>query len=282
MNWLDDNIYVLTLIGSAAIIIITVFVVAKYIKQIKSDKSTGELLALECDGIREYQNRIPIGWFLSFIGVMIWAIWYMLFGYPLNAFSQIGMYNEEVAAHNERFESKWKNPDDQTLINMGQSVFLVQCAQCHGITGDGIGGKSTDLTIWGTESAIAQVVIDGSRGMNYPMGDMPGGLLDEAGAKAVAAYMMENVVIDGKSRNPELVAMGKTLWASCTACHGEDSKGMGGMSPDLTIYSKAEFVVDVLNRGKKGDIGDMPKFDDGRLSGIQKLAVGKYLTTLAQ
>lgn len=282
MNWLDDSIYVLTLIGSAAIIIITVFVVVKYIKQIKTDKSTGELLPTTWDEIGEYKNKMPIGWSLSFIGTMVWAIWYMVYGYPLNAFSQIGMYNEEVALHNERFEAKWANPDDEILISMGEGIFLVQCAPCHGVTADGIGGKSTDLTLWGTEAAIAKVIVEGSKGLNYPMGEMPAELLDEASAKAVAAYMVENIVKGGKTKYPELLATGEALWVTCTACHGEDAKGMDGMSPDLTVYNRAEFVVDVLNRGKKGAIGNMPSFDDGRLSDIQKLAVGKYAVTLNQ
>jgi len=281
MNWANDNVVVLTLIACVALIVITVVVVGKYIKQIKTEKSTGELLDENWDGIEEYTNKIPTGWALAYIGTIIWALWYFLIGYPLGGFSQIGAYNEESEAHNARFESKWANPDDQTLQAMGEGVFLVQCSQCHGITGDGIGGKAADFTVWGTEAAIENVIINGSRGMNYPLGDMPAGLLDAQSAKAVAAYMSDRVLNMG-TKNPDLVSTGEALWATCTACHGEDAKGMGGMSPDLTTYNKAEFVVDVLNRGKKGDIGNMPKFDSGLLSETQKLAVGKYVQSLAQ
>ncbi|MDR1555339.1 MAG: cytochrome C oxidase Cbb3, partial [Campylobacteraceae bacterium] len=50
--------------------------------------------------------------------------------------------------------------------------------------------------------------------------------------------------------------------------------------PNLTNYGKSEFVVDVLNRGKNGYIGSMPSFNDGRLTGIQKTAVGTYVLSL--
>ena len=282
MNWLNDNVNLLAIIGAAAIIVITVFVVGKYVKQMKDDKSTGELADENWDGIGEYKNELPVGWALSFLGTMIWAIWYFLVGYPLNGYSQIGEYNEEVAAYNTKFENKWANPDDQTLQGMGEGVFLVQCAPCHGITGDGMNGKAADLTTWGTEDAIVNTIVKGSKGSGYALGDMPEGLLDEGSAKAVAAYMVEKVTKTGKSKNPDLVATGEALWATCTACHGEDAKGMAGSSPDISTYGKAEFVASVLNHGKKDSIGNMPSFNDGRLTDIQKLAVGKYVTSLSE
>lgn len=281
MNWLNDNVNLLGLLGAAAIILITVFVVGKYIKQMKTDKSTGELTDENWDGIGEYKNPLPIGWSLSFIGTMIWAVWYFLIGYPLNGYSQIGEYNEEVAAYNTKFESKWVNPDEQTLQGMGEGVFLVQCAPCHGVTGDGINGKATDLSEWGTEEAIVHTIMNGAKGSNYPLGEMPAGLLDADSAKAVAAYMVEKVTKTG-TKNPDLVSTGEALWATCTACHGADSKGMAGSSPDISTYGVAEFVVSVLNTGKNGAIGDMPSFNDGRLTDIQKLAVGKYVDSLSQ
>ena len=281
MNWLNDNVNLLGLLGAAAIIVITVFVVGKYIKQMKTDKSTGELADENWDGIGEYKNPLPVGWALSFLGTMVWALWYFLAGYPLNGYSQIGEYNEEVAAYNTQFESKWANPDAETLQGMGEGVFLVQCAPCHGITGDGINGKAADLTSWGTEEAIVHTILNGSKGMNFPLGEMPAGLLDENSAKAVAAYMTEKVSKTG-TKNSDLVATGEALWATCAGCHGEDGKGMGGSAPDIASYGKPEFVASVLNHGKKGVIGTMPSFNDGRLTDIQKLAVGKYVNSLTQ
>jgi len=76
-------------------LILTVGVAGKYINQIKNDKSTGELTGDNWDGIGEYKNPLPIGWALSFLGTIIWGLWYFLAGYPLATFSQIGQYNED-------------------------------------------------------------------------------------------------------------------------------------------------------------------------------------------
>ncbi|MBQ6223868.1 MAG: c-type cytochrome, partial [Campylobacter sp.] len=68
----------------------------------------------------------------------------------------------------------------------------------------------------------------------------------------------------------------------CASCHGEDGKGMDGSAPDLTKYGSSEFVKEVLNRGKAGSIGVMPSFTDGRLSEVQKQAVGEFISSLAE
>jgi len=79
-----------------------------------------------------------------------------------------------------------------------------------------------------------------------------------------------------------LVESGKALWATCAACHGDDGKGMAGSAPDLSVYGNAKFVVNVLGTGKKGTIGNMPKFNDGRLTNVQKIAVGTYVSSLSK
>lgn len=284
MQWfnLEDNVNLLALIGALAIFALTAFVTAKYVKQMKIAKEGGELSEHSWDGIGEYKNPLPLGWAIVYALVIVWALWYMLAGYPLNSYSQIGEYNEEVAAANAKFEKRFANPDIKTLHAMGESVFLVQCSACHGITGDGIGGKAADLALWGSEEGIVDAILKGSKGLDYPMGEMPAGMADEEGAKAIAAYIAKEISSIKKTKNENLVASGKELFAACAACHGEDGKGMEGMSPDLSKYGTASFVEDVLQRGKKGDIGAMPKFNDGRLNALQQKAVGEYVISLSK
>ena len=284
MQWfnLEDNVNLLALIGALAIFALTAFVTAKYVKQMKIAKEGGELDEYVWDGIGEYKNPLPLGWAIVYALVIVWALWYMLAGYPLNSYSQIGEYNEEVAAANAKFEKRFANPDIKTLHAMGESVFLVQCSACHGITGDGIGGKAADLALWGSEEGIVDAILKGSKGLDYPMGEMPAGMADEEGAKAIAAYIAKEISSIKKTKNENLVASGKELFAACAACHGEDGKGMEGMSPDLSKYGTASFVEDVLQRGKKGDIGAMPKFNDGRLNALQQKAVGEYVISLSK
>ena len=284
MQWfnLGDDVNLLALVGAVAIVALTAFVAGKYVRQMKIAKEGGELSEHSWDGIGEYKNPLPLGWAVVYVLVIVWALWYMLAGYPLNSYSQIGEYNEEVAAANAKFEKNFANPDAKTLHAMGESVFLVQCSACHGITGDGINGKAADLAVWGSEEGIYNAIINGSKGLEYPMGEMPAGMADEEGAKAIAAYIAKEISGIKKTKNDNLVASGKELFAACASCHGEDGKGMEGMSPDLSKYGTASFVEDVLQRGKKGAIGAMPKFNDGRLNALQQKAVGEYVISLSK
>ncbi len=284
MNWfnLSDNVNMLAIIGAAAILIITFFVAGKYVKQMRDDVAGGELADDNWDGIGEYKNPLPFGWAIIFIGAIIWAVWYMLMGYPVNQYSQVGEYNEEVAEYNAKFEKEWANPSQETLMGMGEGIFLVKCAPCHGVTGSGINGKAANLTTWGTEEALVETILKGSKGMNYPLGEMPAGLLDEDSAKAVSAYIAKNISAIKSTKNEDLVAMGESLWPTCGACHGEDGKGMEGSAPSLAAYGSAAFVVDVLDHGKQGFIGNMPVFSHGLLSDVQKKAVGTYVVSLSK
>nr|WP_314239975.1 cbb3-type cytochrome c oxidase N-terminal domain-containing protein [uncultured Campylobacter sp.] len=284
MQWfnLGDDVNLLALVGAVAIVALTAFVAGKYVRQMKAAKEGGELSEHNWDGIGEYKNPLPLGWAVVYVLVIVWALWYMLAGYPLNSYSQIGEYNEEVAAANAKFEKSFANPDAKTLHAMGESVFLVQCSACHGITGDGINGKAADLAVWGSEEGIYNAIINGSKGLEYPMGEMPAGMADEEGAKAIAAYIAKEISGIKKTKNENLVASGKELFATCAACHGEDGKGMEGNSPDLSKYGTASFIEDVLQHGKKGAIGTMPKFSDGRLNALQQKAVGEYVISLSK
>ena len=138
----DDYINSLTMLGAVSIITITVFVALKYVNQMKNDTASGELADENWDGIGEYKNNVPTGWALAFIGTIIWMFWYFTMGYPINGFSQIGQWNEETNEYNAKFQQKWTNPNEQTLNAMGQSIFLVQCAPCHGVDAEGIAGKA--------------------------------------------------------------------------------------------------------------------------------------------
>ncbi|MDR3177447.1 MAG: c-type cytochrome [Campylobacteraceae bacterium] len=282
-----SNINELALAGAAATLVIAFIAIAIYFKNIAGDKSSSELSDGAWDGIKEYKNPLPLGWAISFLGLGIWAIWYMFVGYPLNAYSQIGEYNEEVAGHNAKFEQKWQNADEATLRNMGESIFSVQCAPCHGLTGDGFSGKiAADLTKWGTESSIVDSVLHGSKGLGYDLIEMlpklDGLIEDERDIVLAKDYLVKYVSKTRAVSNADQPTQAEAdAWNICASCHGED--GDGGelkSAPDLTKYGKPEFAVDVLNRGKNGLIGNMPSFDDGRLTDIQKRAVSTYVLSL--
>lgn len=284
----EDYINDLTMLGGFAIIGITVFVALKYVNQIKNDTAGGELAEENWDGIGEYRNPIPTGWGAMFIITMIWQLWYFFVGYPTSQFSQIGQYNEETLEYQAKFESKWASISKDDLVNMGESVFLVQCAPCHGVDGTGIEGKAQDLTKRIAASSVKEVILKGSAAigsnpagnLGYTMGAMPdrnglfnansGAMITDAEIDAVSKYVANGM----KGAGADVFA------GACASCHGADGKGMGGLAPNLAEYDDM-IVTNVLTHGKKSNIGEMPSFK-GMLSDTQMKAAANYLRSIGE
>lgn len=265
---LGDSVNAITMAGAIAIAVITASVAVKYINQMKTDTASGKLVDENWDGIGEYKNELPSGWAYSFLGVFLWSMWYGFFGYPVNAYSQIGEYNEDVLAYNAKFESIHQNADAATLKEMGESIFLVQCQQCHGITGDGLSGKAQDFSARMTKDQVLYVINNGSNQLGYAMGMMPPGMASGADAEEIAAYVAGGM----KGEQP-------AAFAACSSCHGADGKGNDGMSPNLVSYDAA-LMNHTLQNGKKGMIGKMPSFKT-LITPVQEKALTEYIQSLS-
>jgi len=278
-----DIVNMLAIAGAAALVIITVFVVVKYVRQMQVDQATGDLADESWDNIGEYKNPVPFGWAIIFLGTIIWAAWYFTIGYPVNAFSQIGQYNEEVADKNAQFEKKYANIKGEQLVNMGESVYLVECVACHGLNADGNNEvDAADLNKRISAKSIKYVINHGSNnkllGTEMPMPDRnglfnanTGALITDAEIDAVAEY-----VSNGMKGND---AGAKVFAGVCAACHGADGKGMASVAPDIAEWSQP-LIVNVLNSGKTGAIGKMPAMD--RLNAKQKEAAAAYVMSLSK
>ena len=265
---LSDPINLITMIGAIAIAVLTVGVSIKYINQMKSDTASGELAEEKWDGIGEYKNELPSGWAFSFLGTIIWAFWYWTIGYPVNSFSQIGQWNEEVKAFNKKFENKYKNPDKATLTAMGESIFLVQCAPCHGNTGDGLSGKAHDFVDGRiSKKQVLAVIKNGSNQLGYQMGAMPPMMATGKDAEDIAEYVAGGL----KGKQP-------AAFGVCAGCHGADGKGMNGMAANIADYDDT-LITHVIKNGKHGAIGTMPAFHD-RMTPVQIKALSTYIQTL--
>ena len=265
---LSNPINLITIIGAIAIAVLTVGVSIKYINQMKTDTADGELAEENWDGIGEYKNELPSGWAYSFLGTLIWALWYWTIGYPVNSFSQIGQWNEEVKAYNAKFEATNKNANAATLKEMGESIFLVQCAPCHGTTGDGLSGKAHNFVDGRiTEEQVLAVIKNGSNQLGYQMGAMPPMMAQGQDAIDIAKYVAGGL----KGTKP-------AAFAACESCHGPDGKGMNGMAANIAEYDET-LITHVIKNGKKGAIGTMPAFHD-RMTPIQIKALATYIKTL--
>jgi cytochrome c oxidase cbb3-type subunit 3 len=266
---LTDRVNAITMGGAIAIAVITAAVSVKYINQMKTDTATGDFVDENWDGIGERTNELPSGWAYAFLGTFIWSMWYGLIGYPVNQYSQIGEYNEEVLAHKATYEKKFENASPEVLADMGKSLFFVQCAPCHGNTGDGLSGKAQDLTIRMSKAQVLDVIKNGSNKLGYQMGMMPPGMASGQDAEDIAAYVAGGL----KGEAP-------ASYAACTSCHGADSKGNSGMSPNLTAYDHT-LLTHTLQNGKKGIIGTMPSFKT-MITPIQEKALAAYIQSIAQ
>ena len=277
-----DIVNMLAIAGAVALVIITVFVVIKYVRQMQTDTATGELADESWDNIGEYKNPVPMGWAIMFLGTMIWGMWYFTVGYPVNAYSQIGEYNEEVAEKNAQFEKKYANIKGEELVNMGESVYLVECVACHGLNADGNNEiDAADLNKRISAKSVKHVIEHGSNNnLLYQGSMMPdrNGLLNMATGQVITDKEIDAVsqyVADGlQNQNSE----GAQVFANaCASCHGADGKGIEQVAPNIATWDE-KLIVNVLDYGKKGAIGTMPVMD--RLNAKQKEAVAVYVMSL--
>lgn len=276
-----DIVNMLAVAGAIALVVITVFVVIKYVRQMQTDTADGQLVDEKWDGIGEYQNDLPMGWAVLFFALIVWAMWYFIAGYPVNAYSQIGEYNEDTAAHNAKFEAKYASITGDRLVEMGESVFLADCKVCHGLAADGIDGTAANLNQRIEAKSVKYTIENGSN--NQIMGTetaMPdrngllnantGSLITDAEIDAVSSYVANGM----KGAGADVFA------GTCAMCHGPDGKGMEYVAPNIAAFTP-KLVVNVLNHGKKAAIGKMPSFAD-ILNDKQKEAVGAYITSLSK
>jgi cytochrome c oxidase cbb3-type subunit 3 len=270
-----DWVNKLAVLGAVVLVIVTAFVVTKYVRQMQSDTAGGKLADENWDGIGEYKNELPFGWAVIFFGLVIWAIWYFLAGYPVNAYSQIGEYNEEVKAHDTKFEAQFAKMDDATLNAMGESVFIVQCAPCHGLQADGMDGKAANLHQRIAENSVKHIVMNGANNFktDFPGGMPPMLLQDPAQVDAVAKYVASGFKADDAAGKAAFTA------GTCNTCHGENGEGMASVAPKINGFD-ATMVASVLKDGKKGAIGQMPAFTN--LTAVQTKALGAYVSSLSK
>ena len=262
---LSDPINWITMIGALAIAGLSFGVSAKYLAQMQSDTASGELADENWDGIGEYKNELPSGWAWSFLGTMIWGTWYFIFSpYSVNAFSQIGQWNEEVKTYNGKFQEMHKNADAATLQEMGESIFLVQCAPCHGVTGDGLSGKAEDLTAGHTKKMVLNVIANGQNAIAAFPGGMPPGMASGEAAEKAAAFVATGCKGDAPAE-----------FGVCAGCHGAKGEGIPSVGPKIAGYD----VPNVLAGGKHGKIGVMPSFKT-RFTPVQNKALETYISSL--
>ncbi len=260
--------------------------------KVEKDHISGtETTGHEWDGISELNTPLPKWWLYVFYACVIWSVAYFVF-YPAIPFSDgatkglLG-YNsrvevEQIVAEAKQAKSKWMDQiaakdleaitGDEELMQFiqagGRTMFGDNCAPCHGAGGQGRpGGYPTladDDWIWGGDlDNIYYTVAHGIRNVtdeDARLNDMPrygaDELLEPAQINDVAEYVLS---LSNKATDNDAAARGAETYAEeCSACHGEDGKGLqdlGGpnLADAIWLYGgEKEEIVAQISAPKQG------------------------------
>lgn len=262
-------------------------------KQQRLPRPEGE----EFDGIREGNAATPYGLHIVMGALIVFTVWYMAFGYPINHSHSADWYAKETQEAQASLDEKFKDADHPTLVNMGESVFNANCVICHGIDAKGLNTVAANLVQYGTVEHIVYVIKNGSKGLRkvtpfmVPQWDALGKTEEE---KTTAAYNVAAYVLSLDPARKAVVpakgdaAKGKQVYLQvCAACHSPDGSGKGptgdiaNFASNLTTYGTPAYTEEIITNGKAGYIGVMPSFKEvGNLSPIQMKAVALYVESL--
>lgn len=248
--------------------------------------------------LREYQHPLPRWWVMLFYITVAFGLGYLLL-FPglgtqykgLLGWSSARELQAEQQAADARFGpifDAYLQRDlpslggDARAHQIGERIFLNNCAQCHGSDARGNRGfpNLTDQEwIWGgTPEAIETTITEGREAVMPPQ-------LDNVGSIG-RAYDVANYVLSlSKSRHDEArAARGQEIFAGiCAACHGADAKGNQEIgAPDLSnqIWTYGGSVEDIVDAVRHGHHGVMPAHKD-KLSKAQIHLVAAYVYSLS-
>ena len=229
------------------------------------------------DGITEYNNPLPRWWLWLFYLTIAFGLTYLalypgLGGYPgiLN-WSSHGEHDKDQAAYEQQYgpiyAAYYQKPIEQlakdpAAMQIGNRLFEVNCAACHGSDAHGARGfpnlTDKDWLHGGAPADIESSILNGREGV------MPdwGSKLGDQGVKQVANYVLS---LSGRKVDPALAAAGQALFVNCMPCHGADAKGnifIGAPNLTDTIWLYGGDEATVIKTITNGRHGHMPAWGD--------------------
>ena len=245
-------------------------------RRIKVDPSKEkQSLGHAFDGIEELNNPLPAWWtWLFVVTIFFAAIYFVLFpGFGTVrgslGWTSAGQYEAEVADAEERYAPIFAKyhamsiedlQNEPQAIRMGSRIFANNCSPCHGSDArGGIGYPNLTDDAWlygGDPTAITTTITHGRNGLMPPFGAAVGG---EPGIAAVTEYVLS---LSGREHDASQLAEGeKQFKLICTACHGQDGKGMAAIgAPNLTddVWLHGGRREDIQARIRNGIVNQMP------------------------
>uniref|UniRef100_UPI00333FD5E9 cytochrome-c oxidase, cbb3-type subunit III n=1 Tax=Castellaniella defragrans TaxID=75697 RepID=UPI00333FD5E9 len=219
--------------------------------------------------LRELNHPVPRWWTVMYLGLCAFALGYLAL-YPglgtykgTLGFTAGKQVRQEQEALNARIQPIYARftamsiPEiahDEGAREIGQRLFLNNCAQCHG--SDAKGGLSfPNLTdkdwLWGGEpERILETITQGRHGImpSWKASIKP----DEA--SAIAQYVRS---LSGLAYDPLRAVPGKRGFETyCVACHGADGKGntlvgAPNLTDDVWLYGSSEAtIVETILEGR--------------------------------
>jgi cytochrome c oxidase cbb3-type subunit 3 len=246
--------------------------------------------------LREYHNPMPRWWIVLFYLTILFSIVYLVLfpGLGTQYKGTLGWTSDkQLDAENKRadaiygpiFAGYLQQPietvaGDARARQMGERIFLNNCAQCHGSDARGSRGFP-DLTDreWlygGDAAAIKTTISDGRQGTMPSMAAALGGSEDVTN---VAHYVLS---LSDSAHDSVRAVRGKDKFVVCGACHGAQGKGNPQLgAPDLTnrLWLYGGSIGTISETISKGRQGVMPAWK-GVLSDAEIHLVAAYVYSL--
>ncbi len=219
--------------------------------------------------LQENNNPLPGWWMNLFYITLVFAVVYMLLYGGFGSYkgvlnwSENQEYTDEIKAGDAKYGplfQKFMAMDIQAVARdpqaheIGERLFLNNCAQCHGSDAQGVKGfpnlTDKDWLYGGDPQTILTTLHEGRNGMMPPMADAVGTPEDVLN---VANYVLS---LSGSRHDADKAKLGKAKFAACAGCHGENGQGMQAMgAPNLTdktwLYGgNIESIVETINKGR--------------------------------
>ena len=221
------------------------------------------------EDLAEYNNPLPRWWSWLFYLTVVFALIYLVLYPGLGSWpgtlgwTQVGQLEKEQALAQEQFGPLYEKfaamdvkalAGDPQARQVGERLFLNNCAQCHASDGRGSRGfpslADRDWLWGGDPEAIRTSIAEGRTGIMPPFGPA----LGESGVKDVAHYVLS---LSNSTHDSIRRARGEPLFKStCAACHGEQGKGNPALgAPNLTdriwLHGSGEAaIIETVTRGR--------------------------------
>ncbi len=246
--------------------------------------------------LREGVRKLPLWWLLLSAGMFVAGISYLIL-YPgfgnhkgVLGWTAHGELARDQALNNARLDEMLLRfrqypveqlAGDPAALQMGERLFVDNCAACHGRGGYGnvkLGAPNLIDDDWlygGTGKDILTTIEGGRAGMMPPWNS-----LGEQNVKNLAQYVLS---LSGSPHDAKAAAAGQPLFTTCAACHGPQGKGNQALgAPNLTdhIWLHGGSVADIERTIGGGRQGHMPAWTP-RLSQDQIRVLAAYVYHLS-